>query len=76
MRQQAELVDHRIARQKLEKSVYVKEQEIAELLERVKTYQQQKYDEKRQADIAKRERNYLSESMKELKTMINKAVEL
>lgn len=74
MKQQAELVDHRIARQRLEKSVYVKEQEIAEMLERLKNFQQKKNDEKRIADTAKRERNYLQESLKELKVMIDYAM--
>ncbi len=75
MRQQGELIELRITSKKLERSLSVKEHEIEEMLERLKNFQQKKSEEKRITDIAKRERNYLAESMKELKVMIDNALE-
>lgn len=44
--------------------------EIYELLEKLKAHQNDKSQAQRELEIAKRERNYLSESLKELKVVL------
>eukprot|EP00347_Sterkiella_histriomuscorum_P024124 403332226 len=75
MQQKAELVDLRINRQKADKRVQQLTQELNELIEKLKSQSLQKTEAQRELDQIKRERNFLNESMKELKMMFQKAIE-
>ena len=70
--QQAELIDLRSKNKNGDKRALQMTREMNELLERVKTSSIQKNEALRDLEQIKRERNYLSESMKELKLMFLK----
>lgn len=66
---QADLVESKITKQNVEKRMRQMGMEITELLERLKAQQSIKSEAQKELEMVKRERNYLGQSLQELKRM-------
>eukprot|EP00347_Sterkiella_histriomuscorum_P004216 403361302 len=72
---QAELVDHRFNRQNSDKKMRQLNTEIQELLEKLKEHQKKKLDAQKQLEIVKRERSYLSQTLREFKLHLDSQIQ-
>lgn len=70
MRQQADIVDQRFTRQTLEKKCRLLASENEEIKSHLKEITGIKINSQRELEIVRRERNFLTESFKELKKML------
>ncbi len=69
---QSELVDSRLTKSSLEKRNKQMTAEIHELIEKLKNVSMAKNEAVKELEVVKKERNFLSESMKELKIWFDK----
>ena len=69
---QSELVDSRLSKSSLEKRNKQMAAEIHELIEKLKNVSMTKNEAVKELEVVKKERNFLSESMKELKIWFDK----
>jgi len=69
---QSELVDSRLSKSSLEKRNKQMTAEIHELIEKLKNVSMTKNEAVKELEVVKKERNFLSESMKELKIWFDK----
>lgn len=72
MREQALTFDLKIAKDTLEKRNRTINHDLTEIKERMRDIQETKLEMQRELEIIRRERNFMSESLRELKNMLMK----
>ena len=75
MRQQAEMIDIKVARQTLDKLNRTLKNDLEDTKCHLKEVQTAKIEVLKELEVVRRERNFMSESMKELQLLLFKKVD-